>query len=128
MAFAIREKVFVKEQKVPHDIEYDEYDKAALHVICFMGGEVVGTGRMVIIDDEVKIGRVAVMRPYRGKGIGTFIILRLINEAEFYFLGRPIVANVQLDAKDFYSKFGFKPTGHVFTEAGIEHIQMVFES
>ena len=92
-----------------------------------MGGEAVGTGRMVIIDDEVKIGRVAVLRPHRGKGIGTFLILRLISEAEFYFMGRPIVANVQIRAKDFYFKLGFKPTDHVFTEGGIEHIRMVYD-
>lgn len=117
----------MKEQKVPPDIEFDIYDAGALHIICFLGKDIAGTGRLAIIDNEVKIGRVAVMRPYRGKGIGTFIILRLINEAEFYFLGKPIVANVQLAAKDFYSKFGFKPTGHVFTEGGIEHIRMVYE-
>ncbi len=123
-AYSLRRTVFVNEQNVPEEIEYDEYDHSALHVICKLGDRVVGTGRVVFFDDGAKIGRVAVLKEYRKQGIGTIITKKLIaishnNDVE------NVYANVQLIARGFYAKLGFKEVGDIFYEADIKHVKMV---
>jgi predicted GNAT family N-acyltransferase len=124
-AFKIRTRVFIKEQEVPLSIEWDEYDKTGVHMICNVDGKVVGTGRIVFFGKTAKISRVAVLKPYRKKNIGTAIMEFLIDEVKKR-QGELIYAHVQLYAHGFYEKIGFKDVGESFLEANIEHIRMVY--
>ncbi len=117
----IRLEVFVREQNVPSDIEMDEYDSKAIHVLCLVNGQPVGTGRLVKMPDGMKLGRVAVLRDYRGKGLGREIVKWLLRRAGE---GMPVYANVQTSAEAFYRRLGFVPEGDRFMEAGIEHVKM----
>lgn len=125
-AKSVRLRVFVDEQGVPPEIEMDEYDSAAVHVICLLGKETVGTGRLVEMPDGMKLGRVAVMPEHRSRGFGALIVKWLLEKAARS--GHlPVYANVQVSAADFYEKLGFKPVGPHFPEAGIEHVRMIWQ-
>lgn len=122
-ARSVRMQVFVREQGVPVDIEMDEYDSQAIHVICTMGTEIVGTGRLVRMPDGLKIGRVAVLPQHRGEGLGREIVLWLLRRSREAG-ENSIYANVQMSAAGFYEKLGFVRVGEEFLEAGIRHIRM----
>lgn len=123
-AFAIRRRVFIEEQHVPEEIELDADDDRAFHALAILDGVALGCGRMLEHDDgEVKIGRMAVLREFRGTGIGAHILRFLIDRARARGLGRAIL-HAQLTAEGFYLKEGFKPVGGVFDEAGIAHRKM----
>ncbi len=120
--FSLRENVFVIEQGVAPDIEWDGRDHLCQHVIATSSDEQpIGTGRIL---PNGHIGRIAVIVQWRGRGVGNAILDLLIkiarnNNIEQVFL------NSQTHAMDFYSKFGFSPTGKVFMEAGIPHQKMI---
>ena len=122
-AKSVRFSVFVEEQGVPPEIEMDEYDSEAVHVICLIGGRAVGTGRLVDMPDGMKLGRVAVLKEHRDRGLGTGIVIWLLDRAkEAGHNG--VYANVQIGAVGFYEKLGFEVNGQQFFEAGIEHVRM----
>jgi len=118
---AIREPVFVQEQQVPLELEWDELDPKCRHVIARDDEHrPIGTGRLT---PEHKIGRMAVLREWRGRGVGEALLLALVEQARA--LGLPQVAlHAQVDAIGFYEKFGFQPYGERFEEAGIQHQSM----
>jgi len=122
-AKSVRTSVFVREQNVPPEIEMDEYDAVAIHVICVLEGEIVGTGRLVRMPDGMKLGRVAVLKEHRGNGLGTEIVRWLVRRAAQSGHGR-VHANVQIHAAQFYENLGFRAVGDTFLEAGIEHVRM----
>lgn len=125
----IRKIVFVKGQKVPVDIEIDGLDDKSKHVIVKYEDKTIGTARIRFFDNKSKIERLAILKKYRGKGLGerekkkTFQYVinyckrkkKKINE---------IVIHAQYYLKNFYLKFGFKARGKKFKEAGIDHIEM----
>jgi len=113
-AYLVREQVFVNEQNVPKELERDEFDDAAYHVICKADGSVVAAGRILFFEEEAVVSRVAVLRSWRNKGIGKKITEFIMD-----------TANVQVDVQDFYEKLGFRPVGELFLEAGIAHVKMV---
>ncbi len=117
----VRETVFVQEQNVPLEEEWDELDPRCHHVLARdAAGHPIGTGRLT---PERKIGRMAVMRDWRGKGVGEAIMHALLDRARA--LGWPEVSlHAQVAAMGFYDKFGFEPYGERFEEAGIEHQAM----
>ena len=120
----VRTPVFVKEQRVPHDIEIDEFDPLYLHVIATdADGNPVGTARM---SDDGHIGRCAVLKQYRGRGIGAFLVTMLIDKAVDSGL-QSVYLNSQVSAVPFYEKLGFVPNGPEFIEAAIVHVPMVKE-
>lgn len=123
-AHSIRREVFILEQGVPESLEMDGQDAEALHCLCRVDGVPVGTGRVEFLDKNSKIGRVAVLGQYRGRGIGRLIVQFLMEESRKRSEGL-IYANVQLEAVDFYGKLGFVGEGDTFIEAGIEHVKMV---
>lgn len=127
-AYKIRLEVFVKEQKVPEEIELDEYDSIAEHVIAYREGKPVGCGRVFLNDEYARIGRVAVLSEERKKGTGKLICEELIKIAREKGAKR-FVLDAQVRAIGFYQKLGFSVTSEVFMEAGIEHVRMeaVFE-
>ena len=116
----IRYQVFVDEQKVPIELEIDDDDPLAAHVLCLMDGQPVGTGRILL---DGHIGRLAVLKSYRKQGYGNKILdhLELIaqeNELAEVFL------NAQIAAIPFYEKRGYTVISDVFDDAGIPHQTM----
>ena len=118
---AVRETVFVHEQQVPPELERDALDPLCWHVIARDGaGRPIGTGRLT---PERRIGRMAVLAEWRGRGVGDALLAALLDQARK--LGWPIVSlNAQVSAEAFYARQGFVPYGERFREAGIEHQSM----
>ncbi len=121
--YAIRRRVFIEEQRVPEEIEMDEDDARALHVLALEDGRAIGCGRMVVHGDEAKIGRMAVLPERRGQGAGARILEFLVEAARARGY-RQAILHAQLHAEGFYLKYGFTPVGEIFDEAGIPHRRM----
>jgi len=118
----VRDAVFVEEQKVPRDIEWDEHDLESRHVIAHdSDGGAIGTGRLL---PDGHIGRMAVLADWRGKGIGRALLERLLEEARLQGHTR-LALHAQTQASGFYRRFGFVEEGPEFMEAGIPHRTMV---
>ncbi len=120
----IRMEVFVREQGVPVELEMDELDNEAIHVLAYVDGIPAGCGRLLIKGDRAKLGRVAVKKEMRRDGIGSGICKLLISIADESG-AQMIYLGAQLTAVKFYKSLGFEEEGEVFVEAGIEHINMV---
>ncbi|WP_290653106.1 GNAT family N-acetyltransferase [Aquisalimonas sp.] len=115
---SIRDLVFVQEQQVPRELEWDDADAGCIHVLAEdNNGHPVGTGRLA---PDGKIGRVAVLPTWRRKGIGTAILAELVNEALACGLAECRL-HAQASALDFYIRQGFVAEGPLFEEAGITH-------
>jgi predicted GNAT family N-acyltransferase len=119
---AIRFSVFVDEQRVPADEELDDRDNACLHVLAFDAGTAVGTGRMDL-EAGGKIGRIAVMASYRGRGVGTALMEYLHALAKQHGLAG-VWCNAQSSAAPFYAGLGYRIVSGPFFEADIEHVRM----
>lgn len=118
----IRREVFVDEQGVPIDIELDGTDPACRHLLAFdPDGRPIGTARM---QESGHIGRIAVLRDWRQKGVGARLVETMVGCAREAGL-----ASVDLDSQGhavgFYERLGFEARGDVFMEAGIPHHNMV---
>jgi predicted GNAT family N-acyltransferase len=118
---AVREPVFVVEQNVPIDMEWDHLDPTSYHVLARdQEHRAIGTGRLT---PEHKIGRLAVLREWRGRGVGDALLQALIDEARRR-AWQEVSLHAQCDAIGFYDKWGFVPYGDEFMEAGIRHQSM----
>jgi predicted GNAT family N-acyltransferase len=118
---AVREPVFVQEQAVPLDMEWDEDDPLCIHVLAEdETGKPVGTGRLAA---DGKIGRMAVLKPWRGHGVGAAILQALVEEARRKAMPECHL-HAQVSALGFYERHGFKAEGPEFEEAGIIHQMM----
>jgi predicted GNAT family N-acyltransferase len=116
--------VFIEEQGVPEAEEWDAFDVTAHHVVAVDNEQVVGTGRLVELEDGVgRIGRMAVKSERRRKGVGRAILAQLEAEATARGLAR-IVLHAQVQALAFYESAGYVAEGPVFEEAGILHREM----
>jgi len=117
----IREEVFVIEQNVPLEIEYDEFEADATHIIATLDGRPVGTARWRKTEHGQKLERFAVLRSVRGRGVGAALVqfvLDQIDDNDVAYL------NSQVSAIPFYASLGFEATGSVFYEADIPHRKM----
>lgn len=120
----IRRQVFILEQNVPRELEWDDKDEAALHVMAVnAGGDSIGTGR---ISSQGQIGRMAVLSDWRNRGVGGAILRRLLQIARQTDLPG-LYLNAQHAAIPFYRRHGFIPVGAPFVEAGIMHQRMQLE-
>jgi len=119
-ASRIRLAVFVQEQHVPAELEMDENDASSVHALAYDGGAAVGTGRLL---PDGHIGRMAVLKPHRTRGVGGAILESLVAEARRRGM-REVVLSAQTHALVFYRKHGFAPRGAVYVEAGIPHREM----
>ena len=117
---AIREQVFVREQSVPLELEWDEFDSVSRHLLAEGEGQAIGTGRLL---PDGHIGRMAVLPAWRDKGVGSALLQVLLAMAHDAGHERAILS-AQVRAKAFYQRFGFEPEGVEFPEAGIPHITM----
>ena len=122
-AYAIRYAVFVEEQGIPAELEIDDCDPIAEHALAYVDNQCVATARIYLDEQgpsKAKIGRMAVLRDFRGQGIGTALL------GESIRAGMMQGANVfelhaQQSAVPFYAKLQFKPDGAIFDEVGIPH-------
>ncbi|MFO8130477.1 MAG: GNAT family N-acetyltransferase [Bacteroidales bacterium] len=121
-AFDIRRQVFVDEQGVAPEIEYDEFEDIAWHYILEDNGEPVATGRWRETGKGVKLERFATLKPHRNQGYGEKLIRHVIRDV--LPLNRPIYLHSQLQAVPLYERAGFMKKGDVFMEAGIQHYLM----
>ena len=118
----VRETVFIQEQHVPADIEWDGIDAECIHALAMSrDGSPVGTGRLL---RDGHIGRMAVLREWRKLGVGSQMMELLMAEARRRHY--PCLAlNAQVSAVPFYARFGFVTRGDEFEEAGIPHLEMI---
>ena len=121
---ALREHVFIEEQQVPRDIEWDGQDEGATHVLGTLpsdsGPVPVACGRLL---EDGKIGRMAVLKEYRGRGFGRAVLNALVDAAMAKGMSS-VYLHAQSHASDFYSKSGFEAYGESFEEANISHVAM----
>ena len=117
---AIRYEVFVNEQKVPEKLEIDGFDGEAKHALAYVDDLPIGTGRIL---NDGHIGRVAVLKNYRGLGIGKSIMKDLIKWAQDMNLEKVWLSS-QWHAHSFYLDLDFVCVGEIYKEAGIDHIKM----
>lgn len=124
--FQIRHTVFVKEQEVSPEEEYDEFESISTHFLARVDGEPAGTARWRHTDKGIKLERFAVLKPVRGKGVAQALVKAVLedissqpeNEGKLRYL------HAQLAAVPLYEKFGFKKEGEVFMECNIAHYTM----
>ncbi|MED5020264.1 GNAT family N-acetyltransferase [Paenibacillus chibensis] len=125
----IRKKVFVEEQKVPEDLEIDEYDVISddVHHILVQDehGEYVATGRVIYYNNETaKMQRIAVLKTYRKGGYGRILLMAMEKRARELGLSYSIL-DAQCQAEPFYAKQGYETISkEPFDDAGIPHVRM----
>lgn len=120
----VRKEVFLKEQHVPIDEEYDLLDKTAIQFIVYDGEKAVGAARFRIVDGKGKVERVCVLKEYRSLGVGKL----MMENIEAYALNNSdvtkLVLSAQLTALAFYKKLGYVAYGDIYLDANIEHKSM----
>ena len=123
-AFAVRREVFIVEQSIAEDEEYDGLDQDCLHYVAINGAWVVGTARVRFLSKEsAKIERMAVLKNFRRKSVGAGILSLIEKELKTRRI-KEAVLHAQMTAVPFYLACGFTATGATFYEAEIEHIKM----
>ena len=108
------------EQRVPAEIELDEHDVRCVHALAFADGKAIGTARLL---PDGHIGRMAVLKAWRGRGAGRALLRALVEEARRRG-DRRVLLSAQVHALGFYRAEGFEPEGAVYEEAGIAHQAM----
>ncbi|MDD2048356.1 GNAT family N-acetyltransferase [Pseudomonas putida] len=120
----IREAVFIAEQCVPPELEWDADDNSAVHFLAMEGEYAIGTARLLA---DGQIGRVSVLKDWRGLKVGDALMQAVIVEAQNRDLKQQMLS-AQVQATPFYERLGFKVVSEEFLEAGIPHVDMVRES
>lgn len=123
----IRVEVFCGEQGIDRGIELDGLDGVCRHYLARDGGAAVGTARARPLGDgAVKLERVAVLAPHRGRGIGRALMVRALADARSTG-HRAAVLHSQTEARAFYGRLGFLQEGPEFEEAGVPHVRMTLD-
>lgn len=128
-AFQIRKEVFVEEQGVPLEDEFDEFDtlnERCEHIMVYYNEQPVGTGRVRWVDGLGKLERICLLEPYRKFGLGKIIIKALEEIAEEKGITQ-VKLHGQTQAEGFYKKLGYHTSSNIFMEDGIPHILMLKE-
>lgn len=125
-AFRIRQQVFVEEQQVPEEEEWDEFEHLSKHYLAVLDGRAVGTARWRrTLTGDIKLERFAVLADCRGLGVGKAILLKMLSDVP-HSPDHSVYLHAQLSAKGFYARYGFVEQGDIFDEAGILHVKMKF--
>ena len=129
LAFALRIEVFVKEQKVPIELELDDKDHSdnTVHIGYFHEDNLIGIARLIDMDkDVIHIGRVVIDKEYRGQGIGRELIIGCENIAQQILKRKTIIElSAQIQAENFYKSLGYnRVNDKIYLDAGIEHVDM----
>jgi predicted GNAT family N-acyltransferase len=124
-ASALRRAVFIEEQNIPEELEWDALDAAVLHAVARNRiGQVIATGRLLPAEDGIShIGRMAVHRNLRSGGHGA-AVMQVLEETARLRGDHVVALNAQRSAERFYARLGYVPHGEAFEEAGIPHIEM----
>jgi ElaA protein len=122
----IRRIVFIEEQGISFEDEVDGKDPQAIHLLAMAEGKPVGTARLLLSGEVGKIGRVAVLKEARGKGVGQALIRFAVEELRRRGAARAMLG-AQSYAVGFYESLGFSAFGPEFLDAGIPHREMVRE-
>ncbi|WP_079202020.1 MULTISPECIES: GNAT family N-acetyltransferase [Pseudomonas] len=120
----IRSTVFIAEQEVPPELEWDAEDAEALHFLAYEGNYPIGTARLL---PDGHIGRVSVLKDWRGLKVGDALLRAVIAEAEKRGLQQQMLS-AQVQATPFYERLGFTIVSGEYLDAGISHIDMVRNS
>jgi predicted GNAT family N-acyltransferase len=120
----IRREVFIDEQQVPAEEEWDNYDATAVHFLMSVDGEPAGTARLL---PDGHIGRVAIVRRWRGKGLGDDLMRRVMDHAREKDM-TILALSAQTQALDFYTRLGFRVCSNEYIEAGIPHHAMILDT
>ncbi|MGD9328929.1 MAG: GNAT family N-acetyltransferase [Cyclobacteriaceae bacterium] len=122
----IRHEVFVIGQNVPAELEVDEYESDAIHYLAFLNNNPVGAARWRITEQGVKLERFAVLNEFRGRGIGSAMVEKILSDIKRdpEAGNKEIYLHAQMDAIPLYRKFGFVKYGNMFDEAGLMHYAM----
>lgn len=123
-AFEIRRVVFVVEQQVDPAEEYDEFEKSCVHFLASIDGIPCGTARIRQTDKGYKLERFAVLKEYRGKGVGAALVKACLNHPWLQTSGTHVYMHAQEHAIEFYRKLGFETKGDRFWECEIPHFTM----
>jgi predicted GNAT family N-acyltransferase len=124
-AFAIREKVFVEEQRVPREDEYDQYEDIARHYLATANGTPCGAARWRITDKGVKLERFAVLPQFRNQDVGSHILKRVVADVKALYPDQTMYLHAQVPAMNFYARHGFEKAGEMFSECDIDHYKMI---
>ena len=129
LGFALRIEVFVKEQKVPIELELDDNDHSdnTVHIGYFHEDNLIGVARLIDMDkDVIHIGRVVIDKEYRGQGIGRELIIGCENIAQQILKRKTIIElSAQIQAENFYKSLGYnRINDKIYLDAGIEHVDM----
>lgn len=119
----IRQRVFIEEQQVPVDLEWDESDETATHLLASLNGQAVACARVV---PEGYIGRMAVLPEWRGQGIGEALLLQAINLCRQFEVSHARLS-AQTHAIGFYQQAGFEVCSEPYLDANILHVDMQLE-
>ena len=118
----IRTSVFIKEQHVPIEMEWDEFDNDSMHILAYYNNKPVGTARLL---NDGHIGRMAVLKDYRNRNIGQNMLKYILKLAKNKSMQR-VQLSAQEHAVEFYKKYGFSVTSDVYLDAVIPHYDMVY--
>lgn len=119
----LRRTVFIDEQGVPEEDELDDKDEAAIHLLATIDGKPAGSARLLLSGTTGKIGRVCVLKPHRGSGLGAALIRAALAELRAQGMTTAKLGS-QTHAIPFYERLGFTPTGPEYMDAGIPHRDM----
>ncbi|MFN4157002.1 MAG: GNAT family N-acetyltransferase [Gemmobacter sp.] len=122
---ALRRAVFIDEQGVSEADEIDDQDDHAIHLLAHLDGQPAGTARLLIVGNIAKIGRVCVLAPHRGTGLGAALIRAALDAARSSRGVTRAKLGAQIHALGFYERLGFTATGPEYLDAGIPHRDMV---
>lgn len=122
--FALRRRVFIEEQNVPEEEEWDALDATAIHLLMTNDGHPVGTARLILDGDCAKIGRVCVLSEMRGTGAGAALMRFAVEHLKARGDLTKIKLSAQTYAIGFYEKLGFTAYGPEYDDAGIPHRDM----
>lgn len=125
--FFIRTKVFVDEEKIDQEDEYDGFDHLSTHYLAWVNGKPAGTARWrtLPISGQIRLERFAVVQEFRKYGVASALLERMMNDVSHE---NSIFVHAQVLVQRFFEKFGFKPIGEPFEEAGIMHQKLVYDS
>jgi predicted GNAT family N-acyltransferase len=129
VAYRIRETVFVHEQHVPANEEYDAFEDSSRHFLAYVDGTPCGTARWRYTDKGIKMERFAVLKEFRGRNVGSALVRAVLADIHLHpsSQGKVVYLHGQLSAMPLYRKFGFKPVGDMFEECNIQHFKMIHQ-